>query len=179
MKTAYLADQRRCGDANDPFLEADRRETAKQEAAARRVHPTLHLPASSQPLTQVAGLIASSASSAPHTSAAVLTASSGSGSSLFSTPSAATSSSSLFSTPTPTASAPTASLFGVPGASPQSSLFGPSMPSLGNTPSLLGVPSAGVSSFSTPFASGTFYNMVVYELGMPLMSLEKLFASDT
>ncbi|KAE9449759.1 hypothetical protein C3L33_18342, partial [Rhododendron williamsianum] len=36
MKAAYLADQRRRGDANDPFLEADRRETAKQEAAARR-----------------------------------------------------------------------------------------------------------------------------------------------
>ncbi|XP_058186707.1 nuclear pore complex protein NUP58 isoform X3 [Rhododendron vialii] len=153
MKAAYLADQRHRGDSNDPFLEADRRETAKQEAAARRVHPTLHLPASSQPLTQVAGLFASSAtpeaSSAPHTSAAVVAASSGSGSSLFSTPSAAASSSSLFSTPS---AAPTAS-FGVPGASAPSSLFGPSTPSLGNTPSLLGVPSAGVSSFLTPFAS--------------------------
>ncbi|XP_078442310.1 hydroxyproline-rich glycoprotein family protein [Wolffia australiana] len=45
MKTAYLADQRRRGDLSDPFLEADRRETAKLEAAAKRVHPTLHLPA--------------------------------------------------------------------------------------------------------------------------------------
>ncbi|KAE8690302.1 VAMP721 protein [Hibiscus syriacus] len=33
MKTTYLADHRGRGDVNDPFLEADRRETAKQEAA--------------------------------------------------------------------------------------------------------------------------------------------------
>lgn len=157
MKTAYLADQRRRGDANNPFLEADRRETAKQEAAARRVHPTLHLPGISQPSTQVAGLFASSAtsgaSSAPHTSAAVVAASSGSGSSLFSTPSAATSSSSLFSTPV--ASAPTTSIFGQSSASPQTPLFGSLTPSFSSTPSLFGpAPSAGVSTFSTPFASG-------------------------
>uniref|UniRef100_UPI004072FD0D NUP58 n=1 Tax=Arabidopsis thaliana TaxID=3702 RepID=UPI004072FD0D len=41
MRTSYLADQRRRGECHDPFLEADRRETAKQEAAAKRVHPTL------------------------------------------------------------------------------------------------------------------------------------------
>ncbi|KAL6961601.1 Nucleoporin p58/p45 [Sarracenia purpurea var. burkii] len=157
MKTAYLADQRRRGDGNDPFLEADRRETAKQEAAARRVHPTLHLPAISQPSTQVAGLFASSAtpgaSSAPHTSAAVAASSSGSGSSLFGTPSFATSSSSLFSTPI--TSAPTSSLFGTPGASPQTPLLGTSTPAFVGTASLFGsTPSPGISTFSTPFASG-------------------------
>ncbi|KAL3525733.1 hypothetical protein ACH5RR_014105 [Cinchona calisaya] len=47
MKTAYLAHQHRRGDA---FLEADGRKTAKQEASARRVHPTLHLPAVSKPV---------------------------------------------------------------------------------------------------------------------------------
>ncbi|PSR88006.1 Nuclear pore complex protein [Actinidia chinensis var. chinensis] len=154
MKTAYLAHQRHRGDVNDPF---DLRETAKREAAARRVHPTLHLPAISQPSTQVAGLFASStmpgASSAPHTSAAVVTSSStGSGSSLFGTPSAATSSSSLFSTPI--ASAPTSSLFGASGASPQTPLFGASTPSFSTTASLFGSTPAGVSPFSTPFASG-------------------------
>ncbi|KAI4314923.1 hypothetical protein L6164_027783 [Bauhinia variegata] len=91
MKSAYLADQRRCGEENDPFLEADRRETARQEAASKRVHPTLHLPVNSQPSTQVAGLFSSSgthvASAASQTSVAT---SSGSGTtpgvSPFSTP---------------------------------------------------------------------------------------------
>ncbi|KAJ9177193.1 hypothetical protein P3X46_012433 [Hevea brasiliensis] len=168
MKTAYLADQRRRGDVNDPFLEADRRETAKQEAAAKRVHPTLHLPASSQPSTQVAGLFTGSAtpgaSIVPQTSAATASASSGSGFSLFSTPSttasSSLSSSSLFATPT--ASAPVSSLFGSSGASPQASFFGSSTPLLGSasTPSLFstaasfGSTTAGGSIFSTPFASG-------------------------
>ncbi|XVE82723.1 hypothetical protein DITRI_Ditri16bG0029000 [Diplodiscus trichospermus] len=89
MKTAYLADQRRRGEVNDSFLEADGRETAKQEAAAKRVYiqPCI-LPASSQSSTQVAGLCASSenpaATSAPRTSAATSSASSGGGLSLFS-----------------------------------------------------------------------------------------------
>lgn len=157
MKTAYLADQRRRGDANDPFLEADRRETAKQEAAARRVHPTLHLPAIPQPSTQVAGLFASSAtpgaSTNPQTSAAVA-ASSGSGSSLFGTPSAATSSSSLFSTPI--TSAPTSSLFGASAASPQTPLFGATTSSLGSTGALFGSTlSAGVSPFASGAATGS------------------------
>ncbi|KDP31861.1 hypothetical protein JCGZ_12322 [Jatropha curcas] len=169
MKTAYLADQRRRGDVNDPFLEADRRETAKQEAAAKRVHPTLHLPASSQPSTQVVGLFASSAtpgaSTAPQTSAATVSTSSGSGFSLFSTPSAAAaspfSSSSLFATPA--ASAPVSSLWS--SATPQSSLFGSSSASFlgaASTPSLFSsaatafgsTASGGGSLFSTPFASG-------------------------
>ena len=38
-------------------------ERARKEAAAKRVHPTLHLPANSQPSTQRAGLFASSATS--------------------------------------------------------------------------------------------------------------------
>ncbi|CAH1420823.1 unnamed protein product [Lactuca virosa] len=67
MKTAYLSDQRGRGDTNDPFLEADRRETAKRAAAARRVHPTLHLPSNSQPSGT---LLASSATTATATSSA-------------------------------------------------------------------------------------------------------------
>jgi len=160
MKTAYLADQRRRGDGSDPFLEADRRETAKQEAAAKRVHPTLHLPTISQPSTQVAGLISSSAapgvSGTPQMSSAVSFASTGSGSSLFATPSVAASSSSLFTTPT--MSAPVSSLFGTSGASPQSSLFGSlstSTPAF-STPLFGSTPASGVSSFATPFASGMF-----------------------
>ncbi|BBN10725.1 hypothetical protein Mp_5g05860 [Marchantia polymorpha subsp. ruderalis] len=42
MRVAYLADRRRRGDDRDPFLEADRREVAKREIAAKRVHPTLN-----------------------------------------------------------------------------------------------------------------------------------------
>lgn len=158
MKTAYLADQRRRGDESDPFLEADRRETAKQEAAAKRVHPTLHLPAISQPSTQVAGLISSSAapgvSGTPQTSTAVSSASAGSGFSLFATPSVAASSSSPFTTPT--MPAPVSSLFGTSGASPQTSLFGTlstSTPAF-STPLFGSTPASGVSTFATPFASG-------------------------
>ncbi|KAJ1419098.1 putative nuclear pore complex protein [Sesbania bispinosa] len=139
MKSPYLANQRRRGEVNDPFLEADRRETARQEAASKRVHPTLHLPANSQPSTQVAG----------------------SGFSLFSTPSSAPSSS-LFTTPaTP---APGSSWFASSSATPQTSVFGStpsSLPGVASTPSLFSntaslfssTPAAG-SLFSTPFASG-------------------------
>lgn len=169
MKSAYLADQRRRGEVNDPFLEADRRETARQEAASKRVHPTLHLPANSQPSTQVAGLFSSSGTqatlTAPQPSAATSSSSSGSGFSLFSTPTSAPSSSmsSLFATPTTPAPG---SWFG---ATPQTSLFGSassSLPAPTSTPSLFSnttpifsstpaTPAAG-SLFSTPFASGTF-----------------------
>lgn len=165
MKKVYLADQRRLGGGNDPFLEADRRATAKQEAAARRVHPTLHLPAvSTQPSTHGTGLYASSvpALSAHQQTAASSDPSSG-GFSLFGTPSStpvATTSSFLFSTPT--MSAPASSLFGSTGVSPQStsfgtpstSLFGSSQtPSLfgASTPSLSPSPAIGSSSlFATP-----------------------------
>nr|DAD46858.1 TPA_asm: hypothetical protein HUJ06_016795 [Nelumbo nucifera] len=173
MKTAYLADQRRRGDGNDPFLEADRRETAKQEAAAKRVHPTLHLPSISQPSTQVAGLFASSAtggpSSAPQPSAGT-SASSGSGFSLFSTPYSAPSSASsslLFSTPL--VSAPVSSLFGSSAASPQfasaSSLFGSTPAPLFGTgaPSFASTNPAGSSLFSTPsFASGMLFIPIAF-----------------
>ncbi|OVA15453.1 hypothetical protein BVC80_1229g36 [Macleaya cordata] len=167
MKTAYLADQRRRGDGNDPFLEADRRELAKQEAAAKRVHPTLHLPAISQPSTQGADLFASSVApaiaNAPQLSTGTSSASSGSGFSLFSTPSSAASAS-LFSTPAASTPAAASSLFGS-GASPQSSIFGSASGSLlGSTPtpSLFGTPApafgsaaaTGSSLFSVPFASG-------------------------
>ncbi|KAL0450279.1 UNVERIFIED_CONTAM: Nuclear pore complex protein [Sesamum latifolium] len=158
MKTAYLADQRRRGDGNDPFLEADRRETAKQEAAARRVHPTLHLPAASQSTGQGTGPF--SISAAPGTSAAastpaIVSASSGSGSSLFSTPAAASSTPSLFSTPT--ASAPLTSLLGT-AATPQSSPFSSLSASTSafgiSTPLFSSTPASGVSAFSTPFGTG-------------------------
>ncbi|XP_047177500.1 nuclear pore complex protein NUP58 isoform X2 [Vigna umbellata] len=157
MKSSYLADQRHRGEVNDPFLEADRRETARQEAASKRVHPTLHLPANPQPSTQVAGLFSSSGTQAalpaPQTSAATTSLSSGSGFSLFSTPSSAPSSSalsSLFTTPTP-APGPQTSLFGsatsVPGQASTPSLFGNTTPLFSSTP-------ATNSLFSTPFGSG-------------------------
>ncbi|CAI0554261.1 unnamed protein product [Linum tenue] len=165
MRTAYLVDQRRRGDVNDPFLEADRRETAKQEAAAKRVHPTLHLPASnSQPSNQVAGLLPApgASSTAPHTSLAAAAgpaAPSGTGLSLFSTPSSSApvssmSGSSLFGTPTPSAP-PTSSLFGTSSAS----LFSPaSTPSLFSNPASAfaptTTPAAASSPFPNPFASG-------------------------
>ncbi|GLT75257.1 hypothetical protein SLA2020_469930 [Shorea laevis] len=159
MKTAYLADQRQHGDGNDPFLAADRRETAKQEAAAKRVHPTLHLPTNSQLSTHVAGLFASSATpgmtTAPQTSAATTAASSGSGLSLLSTPSSASapSMSSLFTTPTTSVAQP--SLFS-PSPSSGSLLGSASTPSLfvSTAPTFSAPGYAGASLFSTPFASG-------------------------
>lgn len=180
MKAAYLANQRRLGDSNDPFLEADRRETARQEAAAKRVHPTLHLPAISQPSTQVAGLLtssgtqaASTASTAPQTSAATAAASSGSAFSLFSTPSAPSSSSmtsSLFATPT--TPAPVSSLFGPSSATPQTtaSLLGNTAPALGSTTPV------GGSLFSTPFASGTVSFFLIY-IDLPSAKKFILFSS--
>ncbi|XP_077233369.1 uncharacterized protein LOC143875647 [Tasmannia lanceolata] len=59
VQVESLSDQWRHHDGNNPFLEADRQETAKQEAAARRIHPTLHLPTISRPSTQVVGLFVS------------------------------------------------------------------------------------------------------------------------
>lgn len=149
MKTAYLADQRRRGDFNDPFLEADRRETAKQEAAAKRVHPTLHLPTNLQPSTQVVGLLTSTtpgASIAPQTSPA---ASSGGGFSHFVTPastSASSMSSSLFETPQISTSLFAASPFSKPPAPPTTA--------------------AGGSLSSTPFAPDIFlsYSLILKSL---------------
>ncbi|KAI3500526.1 hypothetical protein L1887_36348 [Cichorium endivia] len=136
MKTAYLSDQRVRGDTNDPFLEADRRETAKRAAAARRVHPTLHLPSNSQPLpASSATPAATSASATPPVAAAPA-----SGSGLFSTPFAAMSSSSLFSTPATSAASPQTSIFGT---------FSSSTPAVGTTSLFNTTP----STFSTPFAT--------------------------
>lgn len=76
MKAAYLADQRRRGDENNPFLEADRSETAKQEASARRLHPSRHVPSVSQPSTESAVLFTSSGlpvSSVPRPSSVFIT----------------------------------------------------------------------------------------------------------
>lgn len=149
MRTAYLADQRRRGDENNPFLEADRRETAKQEAAARRVHPTIHLP-----MGQATGPVAISAVTGASTStntSAIVPASSGSGSHLYSTPAAPTSTP-LFSTPT--TSTPFPSLLGS-AAPPQSSPFGASSSAFGISTSLFSsTPASGVSTFATPFATG-------------------------
>ncbi|KAL0698475.1 hypothetical protein Bca4012_054597 [Brassica carinata] len=149
MRTAYLANQRRRGECNDPFLEADRRETAKQEAAAKRVHPTLHLPAaaattSAQTSTQVSGLITNSAipgsSNAPQTPAAFPT----SGGGLF---------------PDTPASAPSSSLF----ATPQTHVFGapPASGSLFDqpTPSNPATPSQFASGFFIPGSGPNFSSM--------------------
>ncbi|KAF7809787.1 nuclear pore complex protein NUP58 [Senna tora] len=157
MKSVYLAEQRHRGEVNNPFVEADRRETARQEASSKRVHPTLHLPANSQPSTQVAGLFSSSgtqgALAAPHTSP-LTSNSSGSGLSVFSTPSSAPSSSmpSLF--PTPTTSAPVSSLFGSSSATPKTSGFKVSSGSLfGSTPSQFGNTNTAPSFGSVPGGS--------------------------
>ncbi|KAL9671893.1 hypothetical protein QQ045_009466 [Rhodiola kirilowii] len=165
MKMAYLADQRRRGDSDNPFLEADRRETAKLEAAAKRVHPTLHLPAAPQPAAQGAALFSSSSALGTSTAAQTSAATSSTGGGLFSTPFSAPSSTlSLFSTPS--TSAPTSSLFGAStAATPQTTNFGASSGSLfgsASTPSLFGntasafgtTASTGGALFSTPFASG-------------------------
>ncbi|CAN8229099.1 unnamed protein product [Cochlearia groenlandica] len=159
MRTAYLADQRRRGESNDPFLEADRRETAKQEAAAKRVHPTLHLPTnttSTQTSTQVAGLITSSAApGASQTPAAIPTPnpSSGAGFLFLNTPASAPSSS-LFATPS--SAAPASSLFGPSTTPTQTSLFGSSSASaFGSTPSLFGQTTPAVNAMPSPFAAAT------------------------
>ncbi|KAG1368560.1 Nuclear pore complex protein NUP58 [Cocos nucifera] len=156
MKMAYLADQRRRGEGNDPFIEANRREAAKQEAAARRVHPTLHLPAhSAQPATQAAGMFASSAastSSAPQLSSGTTATSSSGGfstSTALSAPSTSASSSFLFSTPT--ASAPSSTLFGSSGFTPQSTPFGTASTHLfGSTQTPSGFGTNTLSFASTP-----------------------------
>jgi nucleoporin p58/p45 len=41
IRIKHLNDLRNSGHWNDPFVEANRKEAAKQEAAARTVHPTL------------------------------------------------------------------------------------------------------------------------------------------
>ncbi|RCV40741.1 hypothetical protein SETIT_9G079300v2, partial [Setaria italica] len=53
MKTQYLNNRRCRGDLSNPFLKANRREEAKQQATARIKHPMLHLPPPGQPTTVV------------------------------------------------------------------------------------------------------------------------------
>lgn len=43
IKKSFLLNHHWWGQESTPFLEADRREAARQEAAATRVHPTIHL----------------------------------------------------------------------------------------------------------------------------------------
>ena len=162
MKTEYLNEQRRMGNRNDPFLEANRREAAKQEAAARRVHPTLHLPAPApaQPTTQLAAPAASQQQQSSFPSAATLS----SVFSAFSTPASAPSSSSLFATP-----APSGSLFGTSGSAQLTTPFGTaSTPTLASTPAPgFGTSTSlgGTSLFSTPFGGiHTFSSNVMVEL---------------
>jgi nucleoporin p58/p45 len=169
LKTEYLHGQRRLGNASDPFLEANRREAAKQEAAAKRVHPTLHLPAPVQPTTQ----ISAPTTSQPQQSLLPSAATSSSAFPAFSMPASAPSTSSLFSTPTtpslfstPTTPSLTTNLFGTTGSAQLSTPFGTSStPTLGSTPAPSGfgtiTPSfpstpaiAGTSLFSTPFGGG-------------------------
>ncbi|MQL85637.1 hypothetical protein Taro_018157 [Colocasia esculenta] len=159
MKTAYLADQRQRGDMNDPFLEADRREAAKLKAAARRIHPTLHLPAICSRPSQDAGLHVSSAMpiapTVAHQPLGSSGASSGSGFLSLSVPSAATAAStpSSFLLSTPSSSAPTSTLFGSAGFSPQSTALGSAQTPLfgASTPAFTSTPAVGSSSlFSTP-----------------------------
>ncbi|KAK4781076.1 hypothetical protein SAY87_017182 [Trapa incisa] len=168
MKTAYLADQRRQGSWNDPFLEADRREATRKEAASKRVHPTIYLPPIPQASSaQPTGLFSSSAAPVGSTSTSVSqdAPSSSSGFSPFGTPASAPSMSSASLFTTPPTSTPSASLFGTAGLSPQTPLFSPSSASLSgstSTPSLFGTatssfsfaPALGGSLSSTPFASG-------------------------
>lgn len=154
MKTEYLNEQRRIGNGSDPFLEANRREAAKQEAAARRVHPTLHLPTPAQPMAQ----IAAPATSQPQQSSFPSAATSSSAFSTFSTPASAPSSSSLFATPT--TPAPSGNLFGVSGSAQLTTPFGTaSTPTLASTPAPgFGASTTslgGTSLFSTPFG-GTY-----------------------
>ncbi|CAN6196156.1 unnamed protein product [Urochloa humidicola] len=151
MKTEYLNEQRRMGNGNDPFLEANRREVAKQEAAAKRVHPTLHLPAPAQPTIQIAP-----AASQPQQSSFPSGATTSSGFSAFSTPASAPSSSSLFATPaTP---APSGGLFGASGSAQLTTPFGTaSTPTQASTPAPgfgTNTSLGGTSLFSTPFGGG-------------------------
>ncbi|XP_020584814.1 nuclear pore complex protein NUP58 [Phalaenopsis equestris] len=186
MKAVYLADQRRRGDGNDPFLEADRRETAKQEAAARRVHPTLHLPAvSAQPTTHGTGLYASAvipASSAPQQTAGS-SGPPGGGISLFGTSSstpAATTSSFLFSNPT--MSTPASSLFGSTGVSQQSTGFGTPTTSLfgsSQTPSLFGASTPSLTSSSVIGSSSLFGASTPSLASSPAIGSSSLFSTPS
>ncbi|CAO2830806.1 unnamed protein product [Amaranthus hypochondriacus] len=138
MRTAYLNHQRHHEDACNPFLEADRREAARHEAAAKRVHPTMHLSAAALPTIQVAGLLASSGSpgvsSTAATSGAPISSSFGLGFP------------SLLATP---ATVPMSTMFAPPATVSSSILF--ATPASGSLPT----PSATPASGSLPTPSAT------------------------
>ncbi|CAM6016524.1 unnamed protein product [Sphagnum balticum] len=167
MTSAYLVERRRHGDDSNPFIEAERRAVAQQDAAAKRVlHPTLHLPP-----PQPASTPAATSSSAFGTSfqQPALTATTPT---LFSTPT--TPAPSIFNTTasntTPAAGASSQSLFGSSFAPAlQGGLFGTSTtPSTGlfgassgapatQTPSLFGAPASTSSLFGTPAATSSLF----------------------
>ncbi|XP_024532592.1 nuclear pore complex protein NUP58-like isoform X1 [Selaginella moellendorffii] len=128
IRLTFLANQRRRGDDNDPFLEADMRENAKREAAAKRVHPSALKPSE----------LAAYAPSAPPLPAA------GSSAAFTPTPGGFTPASSSSPFPSILGSASTQgfnSTSSVSGLTLQiPSLFPPSAPSIGTTPSIFGVP---------------------------------------
>ncbi|MQM08709.1 hypothetical protein Taro_041565 [Colocasia esculenta] len=130
VKTAYLACKRRQGDRNDPFLEANRQETAKRQTADRNVHLALHLPViSSQPSSEAAGMITNPASLG---ATSISGGAPGSCFSLFGTAASTlasvyASSSSLFSAPT--SSVPASSLFNLSAIAPQFITLGSTQPS--------------------------------------------------
>ena len=145
MRTAYLADQRKRGEYSNPFLEADRREVAKREAAAKRVHPTLQATAAANQISsQVSGMFSTAApASTPISAQNTAAPSLPSASSPFP---AFTPAASSFSSASPSPfTAPSLSLFGSSSAA-TSSVFGSSGSS---TPSLFG---SGTSS--SIFGSG-------------------------
>ncbi|MCO5586067.1 hypothetical protein L7F22_040006 [Adiantum nelumboides] len=147
-RTTYLANQRKKGDDNNPFLEADRREVAKREAASKRVHPTLLASTASQPSTQAGGTSTTASLFGSGTSASMF----GSG------PAAATA-----TLPSPAFSGATASgssggLFsGTPTPVPSSGLFGASTVTLGlQTPgNAFGNPIQSSGTAAPAFGIGT------------------------
>ncbi|CAN6292649.1 unnamed protein product [Urochloa humidicola] len=141
MKTQYLNDRRRRGDLSNPFLKANRREEAKQEATARITHPMLHLSPPGQPTLAA---VSNQLQQTPF-------------------PTVATSPSSYPTLPPPsvrTSPAPLTNPFSSPGSMMQSPPFGSfSTIALGSTPatSLLGtgIPSSPTSLVSIPSGGGT------------------------
>ncbi|CAN6297664.1 unnamed protein product [Urochloa humidicola] len=151
MKTQYLNDRRCRGDLSNPFLKANRREEAKQEATASITHPMLHLSPPGQPTTLAAvPMISNQLQQTPF-------------------PTVATSPSSYPTLPLPsvlppssmrTSPAPLTNRFSSPGSVMQSPPFGSfSTIALGSTPaaSLLGtgIPSSPTSLFPIPSGGGT------------------------
>ncbi|KAL2623403.1 hypothetical protein R1flu_003608 [Riccia fluitans] len=160
MRVKYLADCRRRGDDRDPFLEADRREAAKQEIAAKRVHPTLNTPMLQ--LTQQTPTPGFSTPAVPSFPGGAMGQSTPSPAPSFfgaqGTASAFASSAAMFTPSTPAASSPFGS------SMPSFSLFGASTPAPSSSPSLFGGPTPAPSqptgslfgAGSTPASGGLF-----------------------